>query len=222
MPLVLVDAVVATEAVYTGVDASAVEVPPPAVAAATAADVYVTGRGETVVRRSVAATTATVPVQAVAEAITTTVAGSTGVVKTTQVISHAVENLDAATSLNLEPLVAIVVEIMARLGESFMSTKIVVEDLSPDWCVLLAVILLSLLFAGIDFEVFMPLVLVDAVVATEAVYTGVDASAVEVPPPAVAAATAADVYVTGRGETVVRRSVAATTATVPVQAVAEA
>ena len=69
---------------------------------------------------------------------------------------------------------------------------------------------------GIKLVVFVPLVLVDTVVATEAVHTGVNATAVEVPPPAVAAATAADVYITGRGETVVRRAVAAAAATVPV------
>ena len=72
-----------------------------------------------------------------------------------------------------------------------------------DFLIMRIIHALIVLFTGEELVVFMPLVLVDAVVATEAVYTGVDATAVEVPPPAVAAATTADVYVTGRGETVV-------------------
>jgi len=201
-----------------------VEVSPPAAAAATATDVHVARRGETVVRRAVAAAAATMPVEAVAEVVAAAVAVAARVVKVAQVVVVRLERRDTGTGLDAEPLVALAGERVARLGEGTVAAKVVVEDLDP---------LLTadasrrhradvLLLAHEELEVLMPLVLVDAVVATEAVHATVNAGAVEVSPPAAAAATATDVHVARRGETVVRRAVAAAAATMPVEAVAEA
>ena len=134
----LVDAAVATEAVHATVDAAAVEVSPPAVAAATALDVHVVGGGEAVVRRAVAAAAAAVPVQVVAEAVAGTVTAAACVVETAKAVGVLIEDLDARASLNLEPLKALIYERRSRLRKGPVAAKVVIEDFDPSGLLLLA------------------------------------------------------------------------------------
>ena len=107
------------------------EVPPPAIAAATARGVHVFGGSEAVVRRAIAAAATAVPVQAVAEAVTVAVAVGARVVELAQVILLVVKDAHARASHDLEEAVAFGIERAPRLRQADVAVEVVVEDLDP-------------------------------------------------------------------------------------------
>ena len=89
---------------------------------------------QAVVGRTIAASTAAMPVQVVAEAVAFTVTAGARVVELAQVVLLLVKDLRAQAIHNLEEAVTLAIEHGARLGQTLVFAEVVVEDLGPRCC----------------------------------------------------------------------------------------